>query len=34
MRNFLPHFRTLSDLAFSLRIAFTSSILAGYDISG
>ena len=34
MRSFLPHFRTLSALAFGLPIAFTSSMLAGCDISG
>ena len=34
MRRFLPHVRTLSALAFGLPIAFTSSMLAGCDISG
>ncbi|MEL0193318.1 MAG: hypothetical protein VW865_13595, partial [Halieaceae bacterium] len=34
MRSFLPHFRTLSALAFGLPIAFTSSMLAGCDLSG
>ena len=33
MRRFLPHLRTLSALAFGLPIAFTSSMLAGCDIS-
>ena len=34
MRSFLPHFGTLSALEFGLPIAFTSSMLAGCDISG